>query len=90
MEGKHKLQLYPAQDVVQSTTGILDQNKGLWFYEDYYKADTGQIDQYVLVWESRGKQTPPDHREVGLTTGYCQGPNHKYELTCPSWVNSSL
>jgi hypothetical protein len=42
-------------------------------------APSGEVDQYVNV-----------GHELGVVTGYCQGPGHSFEQNCPDWVDETL
>jgi hypothetical protein len=89
MKQKHDMDLDTAFYIIQNTHAI-SQGNDSYLYEEYFQDPTGGIDQWVLVFENRTTQAPPDHHEIGLITGYCQGPGHSFEATCPSWVNGPL
>jgi len=85
----HNLDLGPATHAIQQSAHGLKQANGRYLYGQYHVGAGGNIDQYVNIFEERGPAAIHDGHELGVLTGYCQGPGHSFEAKCPDWVNET-
>ena len=61
----------------------------------YPQGPGGPVYEYVVVaadiQETSFQGTPtPDHRSVGVLTGYCKNAQGALQPACPDWVNQTL
>lgn len=87
----HNLDLGPMEGVIENSANGIRQSNGRYLYGAFHRAPKkGEVDQYVNIFEERGKAPDKDGHELGVVTAYCQGPGHSFEAKCPDWVNETL
>ena len=86
----HNLDLVPIEVTIFNSAFGVPQPNGRYLYGEYYRSPSGQIDQYVEVYEERHEAANHDGHGLGVVTAYCQGPGHSPEARCPDWVNATL
>ncbi len=89
----HNLEFHVVDDVISGSSQGSRQPNGRYFYGAYHANPDGGLDQFVQIFEERGRPNDTrvnDGNELGVVTAFCEDEYGNQEQLCPDWVNQTL